>query len=40
MPYDVMGGGGLGDLVSLVSDVVWLVVGILLIKWLWVQMKK
>ncbi len=33
-------GYGLGDLISGLSDLVWLVVGLLLIKWLWMQVMK
>lgn len=33
-------GYGLGSLMSLASELVWLVVGVLLIKWLWAQVMK
>ncbi len=33
-------GYGLGSLIGLVNELVWLAVGVLLIKWLWMQVMK
>jgi uncharacterized membrane protein YhhN len=40
MNYGFMGSWGYGGLLSSVNEVVWLIVGILLIVWLWNQVKK
>jgi len=34
------GGGGFDNLISFASELVWLAVGVLLVMWLWRQVKK
>ena len=38
--YGPMGGWGFGGLLGIVNEIVWLAVGILLVMWLWEQVKK
>jgi hypothetical protein len=39
MGYGFMGGWGFGGLLSSLNELVWLAVGILLVVWLWRQVK-